>query len=141
MLLEYVIQNIQRVVGDTRVIGRVGNINNVTIVKLDYLDAAGNVVDAKIRVGVQNTKEVVVLHRLLVCLQIGIGLSFTVMLNQRFNLSRNSCIQSAEVFCRDVVVILVGITIHHTAGKQTKCHLMNGVIGGDNQHEVGNVGL
>ena len=33
------------------------------------------------------------------------------------------------------------ITVHHTTGKQPKRHFVNSVIGGDDQHQVGYVGL
>ena len=69
---------------------------------------------------VGQTKEEVVLSRLFVSFQIRIGCRLVVVVDKRFDISRNRSFQLTVMLSRDVVVVLVGITVHHTAAKETQ---------------------
>ena len=90
---------------------------------------------------VEQAKKEVVLRGFFVSFQIGISRRLIVMIDESLDISGNSSIQLAEMLSGDVVVVLIEVTVHHTAGKQTQGYLMDSVVSGNNKHQIGNVSL
>ena len=90
---------------------------------------------------VQDTKEIVVLRGLFIGLEVSVCRRFTVVIDERLDISRNSRVQLAEMLSRDVIIVLVWIAIHHTTAKKPQSHFVDGVVCRDNQHQVVDVGL
>ena len=63
------------------------------------------------------------------------------MVYQCFDVSGNGLCQFAEVFGGYVVVVLIGITVHHASCEQPQSNFMYGVVCGYYEHQVLDVGL
>ena len=114
------VQDIERVIGNTGIVGSIANIDNITLVKLHDFEASGDVVNTEVGMIVKETEQVIILSRLLVCFQIGVCRSLAVLVDKRLDVSGDAVVQRTEMFCGDVVVVLVGITVHHAACEQTE---------------------
>ena len=90
---------------------------------------------------VRQTEDKVVARRLLVCLEVGVCCRLVVPVYESLHLGGYTCVESAEMLCRDIVVVLLLVSVHHTTGKKTQGDFVDGVVGSYYQHEVVDVGL
>ena len=86
---KHFIQDIQRVVGNTGVVGRVANVNDIAIVQLNDFQSACNIVNTEVGVVIQESEQIVVLHGFLIGFQFGISILLAIVVDKGFDLSRN----------------------------------------------------
>ena len=68
------------------------------MLKLENFQTCGYIINTKPRVEIQNAKDVIVLRRLLVGFQVGIGSLLAIVIDQCLDISRNTHAQLAEMF-------------------------------------------
>ena len=85
---------------------------------------------------ISQSKDEIILGRFLVGTQVGVSGSLTVSVDKSLNLSRYRGVELLEVLSRDIVVVLILITIHHTTCEESERHFVQSVVGGDDKHKV-----